>query len=180
MRTFVIADLHFGHEKIVKFEKEGKPLRPWDDVDEMNKVLVSNWNAVVGDKDLVYVLGDFTVNGKHVWLAQELRGRKVLVKGNHDTAKLAEYAEYFEDVIACRVLDWAILTHIPIHPMELGRFKHNIHGHLHDKRVPLMCDSQHPALLQIVADPAYTCVSVEQTGYKPMDIQEIYERVRAG
>ena len=51
------ADLHFGHENIIKFCS-----RPFDSVEAMNKALINNWNQAVGYDDDVYVLGDFTNN----------------------------------------------------------------------------------------------------------------------
>lgn len=171
MNTFVTADLHLGHENMTKFSKDGKKLRPYNTVEEMNKALIDNWNSVVKDDDLVYVLGDFTVNKKWIYLAQELAGRKILVKGNHDIGELAEYAEYFEDVVACKVLANAILTHIPIHPGQLERFKHNIHGHLHDGFV-------HVGTHTRVVDGRYTCVSVERTEFKPILLRNILDGLK--
>ena len=49
--SYVIADLHLGHANVCKFTRdEGEPLRPWDDVDEMNEALIANWNAVVRER----------------------------------------------------------------------------------------------------------------------------------
>ena len=83
------ADLHFGHALMLDPAACG---RPFASVDEMDEALISNWNrAVRKDDDLVYVLGDFSMGLKdegrvrHVF--ERLRGRKILVLGNHDYAK---------------------------------------------------------------------------------------------
>lgn len=59
---FFTADHHFGHENlIVKYH-----LRPFTDVDEMDEVMIAKWNEVVSDDDVVYHLGDFTLEDEHV------------------------------------------------------------------------------------------------------------------
>ena len=166
-RSFVIADLHLGHENICKFTRDsGEKLRPWDNVDEMNAALITNWNTTVRDTDKVYVLGDFTVNKKFVHLGSQLNGRKILVAGNHDNATPQMYMDAgFEDVVGCYVMykKNIIMSHIPLHPHQLNRFSGgNMHGHLHDLRVRRDFSD--------AIDGRYLCVSVEQphVSYKPL------------
>lgn len=164
-RTFLTADLHFGHVGVCKFttwdpvKLEAVKLRPWDDIHDMNAALVDNWNRVVRPEDKVYVLGDVCMSRKHLSLVGWCNGRKVLIKGNHDTLKPDAYLRYFDDIRAYKVFDDCILSHIPLHPSSLGRFKRNIHGHLHNSTV--------------VDDDRYICVSVERTGYFPVDYEVI-------
>lgn len=158
---FLTADTHFGHLGVCKFlNDEGGKLRPWDTPEEMDEALVENWNKTVGAKDRVYHLGDVVINRRALITLSRLKGRLVLVKGNHDIFKLSDYLPYFDDIRAYHVLDKFILSHIPIHPDSKARFKGNIHGHLHQRSVP---------------DPWYECVSVERTGFKPI----AFESVRA-
>ena len=79
MTTFYTADLHFGHANIIKHCN-----RPFDTVEAMDRALIENWNTIVGDDDEVWVLGDVTLNVRHLPLVRELRGKKQLVAGNHD------------------------------------------------------------------------------------------------
>jgi len=92
-----------------------------------------------------------------------VNGEKVLIKGNHDIEKLSAYTPYFKDVRACHQLDKFILTHIPIHPQSLSRWKANIHGHLHSNKV----------MLDGVPDPRYICVSVEQINFTPISLETL-------
>lgn len=171
-RDFVTADCHFGHAGVTKFlQEDGTKLRPWDTIEEMNEALISYWNDVVRDVDTVYVLGDFCLRRSALPLAARLNGRKILVKGNHDTCRLSEYAKYFDDIRACQVWSKAIGTHIPVHPEQLGRFKHNIHGHLHAHSV--MYKDAH----QTFPDQNYTCVSVEQTNWRPVELLSILDNI---
>jgi len=54
IKTFAISDLHFGHKNILDYTG-----RQYATIDEMDNDFVSAWNSVVGDHDIVYVLGDF-------------------------------------------------------------------------------------------------------------------------
>jgi calcineurin-like phosphoesterase family protein len=78
---FFTSDLHFGHANIVTYSG-----RPFADVDAMNEGLVARWNAVVGDDDEVWILGDVALGPieASLSLVARLRGHKVLVPGNHD------------------------------------------------------------------------------------------------
>ena len=53
---FYIADTHFDHANMLKFEPEA---RPFLNVDDMNEAIIENWNAKVKPGDEVYILGDF-------------------------------------------------------------------------------------------------------------------------
>ena len=50
-KVFFTADMHFGHENVISFDK-----RPFETVEEMDEDLIRRWNAKVGKGDLVYVL----------------------------------------------------------------------------------------------------------------------------
>lgn len=158
-KTFLIADPHFGHVGVTKFLNfDGSKLRPWNNVEDMDRDLISRWNSVVSKEDKVYLLGDVVINRKALPVVSHLNGKKVLIKGNHDIFRIEEYLEYFYDVRACHVLDRFLLSHIPIHPNSLERWKANIHGHLHSGSLN---------------DPKYYCVSVEQINYTPIDFEVI-------
>jgi calcineurin-like phosphoesterase family protein len=58
MKIWFTADSHFGHKKIINYCD-----RPFMSVDEMDTVLMNNWNSLVGHNDIVYHLGDFTLSG---------------------------------------------------------------------------------------------------------------------
>jgi calcineurin-like phosphoesterase family protein len=83
-RKLYVSDTHFGHEAII-----GHCGRPFTSVKEMDGFMINAWNSVVRDGDLVYHLGDFAIadpeHAKRVF--HQLRGRKVLILGNHDTRR---------------------------------------------------------------------------------------------
>ena len=50
---FLIADTHFGHKGVCEFlNNDGNKLRPFNDVNEMDEVLVKNWNLVVKPSEI--------------------------------------------------------------------------------------------------------------------------------
>jgi len=76
MATFFTSDLHFGHANVIKYVP-----RPFKDVEEMDAELIRRWNAVVGPKDEVYVVGDFSLckRARALEIATALNGVKYLI-----------------------------------------------------------------------------------------------------
>ncbi len=166
MKTFLIADTHFGHANILTFKRNnGLPLRDFPNIDEHDELLIDNWNSVVSTNDKVYHLGDvgFKSFSKLGYILERLNGTKVLIKGNHDGFKLSQYQQYFKDIRGTHQLDKFILSHIPIHPESLSRWRGNIHGHVHDNTLQ---------------DDRYINVSVENINFTPIDFEEIRSRYK--
>jgi len=175
MRVFLVSDTHFYHSNICKFtDKNGKKIRPWDDVEEMNNDMIAFWNMEVAKDDLVYHLGDVAMGPvDNLSILDQLNGRKILIKGNHDEKyPITELMKYFEDIKSTVVLGSKVkmvLTHIPLHPSSLFRWGHNIHGHLHQNVVTK--PNGHP-------DERYVCVSVEHTNFRPIMLNKIINRIK--
>lgn len=90
MSKFYISDLHLGHEKAIKFDE-----RPFKDLQEMQEIIISNWNNAVGSTDDVYILGDmFWNNNEAPEVLGALNGNKFLVLGNHDRIN-SDMKKYF-------------------------------------------------------------------------------------
>ncbi len=78
--------------------------RDFDDVHEMNKELTRQWNKIIGPKDIVYFLGDLTMNSNRALdYLRKLNGRIYFVIGNHDRGTvnklrrhMANYNEHHE------------------------------------------------------------------------------------
>lgn len=192
MTRFYISDLHFDHANILTFkDSDGNPTRPFKDLEEMQSIICHRWNSTVSNSDIVYVLGDVTMgkSTKCLSFLETLRGRKILIRGNHDIAKLSQYAMFFDDVRGYDVKPDFICSHIPIHPGSIARFKMNVHGHLHTNFVPHV-PAKHIAtelawqddgddnVLSVIEtkqiyDPRYLNVCVEQTNYTPISYDEI-------
>lgn len=179
--VFLVSDTHFGHAGVCRFMRDdGGKLRPWDDPHEMDEAMIKLWNDTVKPNDKVYHLGDVVINRKALGILHRLNGDKVLIKGNHDIFKLEDYTQHFRDVRGYHVMDGLILSHIPVHADSKGRFKGNIHGHLHSNRVkmPRGVDAKTGQILYSdKIDPWYFNVSVEQIDFKPMLFEEVLNRI---
>lgn len=78
-KTFVISDLHLGHENILKFCE-----RPYNSIEEHDANFISAWNSAVSNTDMVYMLGDFCLG--YIKQARDYFGQlngNVLVLNNH-------------------------------------------------------------------------------------------------
>ncbi len=112
------SDLHLGHRNVIEFCN-----RPFQSVEEMDEMLIANWNAVVRPDDTIYALGDmcFHYPDKGVPLLKRLMGRKILVQGNHDTYSSTRYFEAgFLAVVQEAVINFegqrVRLSHYPFNP----------------------------------------------------------------
>lgn len=158
MNTFLIADTHFGHSKVLQFEAEA---RPFATIEEHDEALIERWNSVVRTRDTVWHLGD-VLFGRHSFSClSRLNGVKKLVMGNHDCYPSAAYLEHFNRIVGSGEIDKHLLTHIPVHHSQFHRFKANIHGHLHSRKID---------------DPRYVCVSVEQWNLTPVAFEEVRQK----
>lgn len=168
--VFLVSDTHFGHAGVCRFTCDDgvTKIRPWTDPNEMDEEMIKRWNETVKPTDKVYHLGDVVINRRCLATLHRLNGDKVLIKGNHDIFKLEDYTRHFRDIRGYHVMNNMILSHVPVHPESAGRFRANIHGHLHQRRV--MKDG--------VVDPFYFNVSVEQIDFRPMLFEEVVKRIQ--
>lgn len=80
---YLSADTHFSHPNIIKFCK-----RPFTTIHEMNKTLIQNWNKIVQPDDLVYFLGDLTIDKRKAsHFLDQLNGKIIFIWGNHDKGR---------------------------------------------------------------------------------------------
>lgn len=83
------SDLHFCHNNVLEY----CPNRQFSNIEEMNYVLLQNYNYYVRDNDTVFILGDLTLSSfdnARQWISQ-LRGKKFLIRGNHDKFSRSQY-----------------------------------------------------------------------------------------
>lgn len=133
MNYWFTSDTHFGHVSIIKHCN-----RPFASVEEMDEEMVKRWNSVVGNGDIVYHLGDFSlIRDAHKIqdYVKRLKGQIHLIYGNHD-AKRMQFLKGFADVKPYKEVkvnnQKVVLFHYPIlswNGMHRGTW--HLHGHSH-------------------------------------------------
>ncbi|MBC1456270.1 metallophosphoesterase [Listeria newyorkensis] len=164
MKQWFISDTHYWHANILEFCNRK---RMFADEKEMTERMVANWNAVVADDDIVYHCGDFSFGKSRVYtslIISQLKGKIVLVKGNHDSSKDMRWLQNvyaptkLEIVDAYRFKLHKQLLYLSHFPLEIGNCPNmwNVSGHVHDKpnthidQINVGCDSAFYA--SVVAD----------------------------
>lgn len=171
-KTWVYSDPHFYHQNICVFTNyDGSKLRPWDDAEKMTEDMITWYNEMVSDEDRVYMLGDMAFSPQKMRdSVGRMKGRKVLVPGNHEPPKMRKYFDLFDDVRGYVVKKGFVMSHMPIHPGSLSRWKLNIHGHTHNNVVlKPEWDDDYP----VNEDPRYYCACVERTNFRPILLDDI-------
>lgn len=135
-KMWFTSDHHFGHENIIKYCN-----RPFVSVDEMNRILIQNYNSVVAYNDVVYFIGDvgFMQEDALITILSRLNGAKILIYGNHD--KVIRRAEQNFKKVFSSIHDYLevrgdkqkfILSHYPMLSWNgSGRGNIMLHGHAH-------------------------------------------------
>lgn len=129
MAFYFIADQHFGHQNIIKFDN-----RPFTSVEEMNETMIERWNARVKPEDTVCVLGDmfWCLPKDALPMLRRLKGRKRLILGNHDhhfiTTETRKHFEVVKDIDELYVdsKHHVFMCHYP-----LAAWKHQMGGSIH-------------------------------------------------
>ena len=181
-RAWVYSDPHFYHDGVCRFtNSDGSKLRPWDSADVMTQEMIAMYNDLVADTDRVYLLGDVAFSAAKIRAAvSQLKGKIVLIPGNHEPPKMRQYFDVFDDVRGYVQRDGFIMSHIPLHPESLGRWGLNIHGHLHANVVKTQVWNVYRNEAREVPDLRYYNASVEQTNFRPKLLDEIlHERLRS-
>lgn len=88
---FFTSDTHFGHANILRYCK-----RPFSHIDEMDEVIIKNYNDVVTNDDIVFHHGDFAFRDP-VYYRKRLNGKIFFINGNHDY-KIEHCKNIFESV----------------------------------------------------------------------------------
>lgn len=154
MSNFYIADTHFGHKNIIRYDN-----RPFTLVEEMDDCLIHRWNAVVQNSDTVYILGDFSWYGeeKTIEILDKLNGKKVLILGNHDRISESIRKRFIKISNYMEISDGenrVVLSHYPI-MFYNQQFRDAVHlyGHVHNSHQQNMCESWIKEVRELQAIP---------------------------
>ena len=113
---YFTADPHFAHDKDFLYGPRG-----FTNIADHDACLIRNWNSIVNDDDVVYVLGDIMLKdneaGIECW--NQLRGMKKVIWGNHDSTTKQEL------IAACpntEVLGYATVIKAESHNFFLSHY----------------------------------------------------------
>ena len=104
MFKYVIADTHFKHANILKYEPlrvQQAKLKGYDDFDDF---IVDMWNNIAKDSDKILHLGDVAFKDGYK-IANRLKGDITLLIGNHDKK---------EHIVYYKKLGWKIIDKITL------------------------------------------------------------------
>ena len=130
---YYTADPHFGHQAVIRFQN-----RPFENVQAMNDCMIENWNSRVKANDTVYIIGDmFHKCEETEAILKKLKGKKVLVRGNHDEKWLRDenLHQYFEDITDYAEIydlnNLIVMCHYPLLSWKKDSKSYMIYGHIH-------------------------------------------------
>jgi calcineurin-like phosphoesterase family protein len=173
------SDTHFGHFNVIEYSG-----RPFKSTEEMRDILVYNWNQLVGEKDIVYHLGDFTLSTDLNYIdgiLSQLKGKIRLIRGNHDKwanrlgslrnhSKIEWVKDYYEtsyhiDGDSIKV----VMSHYPMRAWNKSHYgSYSLHGHCHGS-----LDRENASLKLRRLD-----VGVDSNNYSPLTFEEIHRELR--
>jgi len=161
-KVYVAADLNLGYTNIIRRNN-----RPFMNVEEMNKVLLKNWNDTVCFDDIVYFLGDISYGESaqdiDYWL-KRMSGNIVFIKGDHDTS---ENIEFLLDYVTVDVGNKHFcLVHDPTDaPEDFDGWIIHAQNYNHDLEKHPLIDRERKTIN----------ISLEATDYRPIAFTEIEE-----
>lgn len=172
--VYFSSDWHLFHKNIIEFSK-----RPFSSVEEMNEVLIENWNERVKKNDTAYFIGDFSFGSKQQTsdAIDRLNGQIHFIRGNHDkiTDSLKDKFVTYSDYKKIKVNDQSIiLCHYAFRVFDGShRGAWNLYGHSHGSLpddshalaidVGVDCHNFYPVSFDEVA------AIMETKSYKPID-----------
>lgn len=137
-KIWFTSDLHLFHKNILKFNPN---TRSGENEFEMSSTLIHNYNNVVGENDIVFMLGDISFGKLEntLYATSLLNGKKHLVLGNHDKIilnNMDKFNNVFESIQQYKHIyvndQKIVLMHYPIESWDgqhYGSF--HLHGHCH-------------------------------------------------
>lgn len=186
-KIFFTSDIHFGQEGLHRFNN-----RPFKDDEDMVSSMTKEWNNMISEDGLVFVLGDIgeTSDKRILDIFSRLNGTKILIRGNHDVIykdeTLQEMFTEIYDLLDVKIYDAEddqyqeiVLCHFPM--FDWNNFfegSWQLFGHLHTRNLPEF------GTLKTKLFPQQYDVGVDANNFRPISYYEIKriikEQVKAG
>lgn len=152
------GDFHLGDPSIVRYRKQFPTLGYHDEF------ICDTVLAPLRKHDLLTMVGDCLVGAESYNLIKKFPCRKILILGNHEFEKQKTHFSQLVGVVdeIRAIWKWRSgfsIRHEPVHPLQL-RGRVCVHAHTHENVIP---------------DPRYICLSLEQTNFRLIQAEEILE-----
>jgi len=160
MQIWIITDTHWLHTNIIKYCN-----RP----ENHNELMIKNWKEMVQYDDVIIHLGDVILGDRDKLksILVQLPGKKILIKGNHDTKPINWYIEQGFDFACDQIIyEGIVFSHVPISELPEGT-RINIHGHFH---------VSDPKYWEYKVKPFNKLLAIEHEDYKPVLLEELIKR----
>lgn len=165
--TFYSSDLHLYHKSMLRYGRD------FDNVEDMNEAIITNWNNKVKKDSKVFLMGDVSFGNKNKTsdILDRLNGEIYIILGNHDEIsklkhnKVVSICDYLE--ISCGDY-FIVLSHFPFEVWNKRQYQSwHLHGHCHGSLV-LENDNQKRIDVGIDCSPSFS----------PFSFSEIEEMMR--
>ena len=176
-KLFLTSDSHLGHFHICKYCH-----RPFQSRSEMDQTLIKNWNAVVPEDGIVVHCGDFMLPHnedikEYNRYLNQLHGRVLLLRGNHDRASL----DWVSDkLIAVRDQAMIVVDGVKIfaqhYPCAAFNGDYHVYGHIHTL-ADGTCYGIDGDVTKVMRKNTYD-VGVDQNGYTPVSYWQLCDIFR--
>lgn len=174
---FFTADLHLNHKAILTMGHG----RPFKSLEEMEEIIVNNWNKKVSSRDDVYVLGDVFWGLKYYQIQSimdRLHGKKHLIIGNHDQLNQNINSNRWVEIVESKILEMdnnaVILSHHP--QMEWDHYyydSYHLYGHVHGT-----LNLARYTMLRPHKNMNCWDVGVDNNNFEPLSFNEIKSKIK--
>ncbi len=105
--NYYFADMHLFSKNQTCEGRVNHDNRPFATVDEMHAYMFDHWNGKLTNGDTIHLLGDISMRGKNdalISFVSQLKGKKVLIKGNHDDLSDYRYTQLFHEICGFKAI----------------------------------------------------------------------------
>lgn len=174
-KIWVTSDLHLNHYSLFNFEDYNlaKNKLTWiKTLDEYNRMIINAINQVVGENDILYILGDIGMGSSMNLrpLIQSIHGRKILIYGNHDhfspqdAISFGFIAAFKGPMFLPESQGKIILSHYPAYEALNNPYvAYNVHGHIHNGRLNL---------------PQFINANIAENNYSPILLNDLIKKAQ--
>jgi len=162
MSIWFSSDHHFGHKNILEYTDRKNYFR---NIDEMDRILIENWNKLIKKEDTVYYLGDFTFKNYKEY-EKLLNGKIYFIKGSHDKynapfIRLETPDGLLDEYGHQRVI---VMCHYSMRSWTASHYaSYHLYGHHHGKLEPYGLSFD---------------IGVDCWDYKPVSLKQVEEKMK--